>query len=77
MSLKEHLTAPSSPYSTRCTVAKILTTLPKDDHGLLSAALANDEFLASQIGRALRMEGHKVRDDSVRRHRRGECNCVA
>lgn len=77
MSLLEQLARPKSPFRSRCTVAKLLEQLPSEDREALTRALADPKFQGTQISRALRAEGHRVGDDSVRRHRRGDCACDA
>lgn len=75
MSLQEHLAKPAPRYKPRCGVAAVIATLTGDDLSALHAALSDPGFTASEIARALRLEGHNVGDDSVRRHRRGDCTC--
>lgn len=41
----------------------------------LQAALADPLITTSVIGRTLRSLGHRVGDDSLRRHRRKVCQC--
>ena len=75
MSLAEHLTTPAPRFKPRCGVASVIAALEPADLEALTVALADDAFTATEIGRALRLEGHNIGDDSVRRHRRGSCTC--
>jgi hypothetical protein len=75
MSLAEHLTTPAPRFKPRCGVATVTAILVPTDLEALNTALADDAFTASEIARALRLEGHNIGDDSVRRHRRGDCTC--
>jgi hypothetical protein len=75
MSLQEHLATPAPRFKPRCGVSAVLAALSKPDLQALVAALTDPAFTASEIARALRLEGHRVGDDAVRRHRRGDCTC--
>ena len=57
----------------RCSVCKLLDELPKDDATALRDALRDPQVQGSQIARALMSEGYDVKQNTVTRHRRGDC----
>ena len=57
----------------RCSVCKLLDDLPADDAEALREALRDPQVQGSQIARALQSEGHEVKQNTVTRHRRGDC----
>lgn len=73
MSLADHLV----PTEQVCRVGEILLGLSTEDHAVLGDALADPQFSAARISRALRAEGHEVGMTTVKLHRNGGCRCVA
>jgi hypothetical protein len=71
MSLAEHL-ATTLP---KCRYAHVYVSLDADDRGTLDGALDNPGLSTAQLARALRAEGHQIGEDSIRRHRTGDCAC--
>jgi hypothetical protein len=71
MSLAEHL-AIGLP---NCRYAHVYAGLDADDQATLTAALANPALTSAHITRALRAEGHTIGEDTVRKHRTGDCAC--
>lgn len=61
--------------TTTCTFGRILRRMPADDRATVLAWLADEEKTTAVIGAALRNEGYDIKDNSARRHRRGECTC--
>jgi hypothetical protein len=58
-----------------CRTGAVIKNLSKDESQLVEDWLKDPEILASQIHKALTDEGYKVGYDSIRRHRRGLCDC--
>ena len=58
----------------RCAVCKLLDDLPTEDAEALRTALLDPQVQGSQIARALVSEGHEIKQNTVTRHRRGDCN---
>lgn len=56
----------------RCSICKLLQTLPEDDQMALLEALESS-LHSTFIQRAIMAEGHKIGRGSVARHRRGDC----
>ncbi len=75
MSLSETLSAPATVVRPKCDVSIALASLPKKDAAALREAIADEAFPATQIARAVRAEGYRMGDSTVRRHRRGDCTC--
>ena len=74
MGLKEAIAAHSnSRPGYRCTVCTLLDELPKDDAEALREALRDPAVKGSWIAKALESEGHAIRQNTVTRHRRGDC----
>lgn len=74
MGLADDLAEVGGPdFGVRCATCAVLLRLDADDRTALEAALADESKPGSAIARTLRAHGHKVRDDSVRRHRRENC----
>lgn len=73
MSLKDALaTAKPGKQGPKCSVCKLLKSLPEEDSVALKQAL--DSVMAeSAIHRAIKSEGHYVGKGAVGRHRRGDC----
>lgn len=57
-----------------CSLGALLTEMDAEDVAALQAALASQRP-HTWIARALGSIGHKVLPDTVKRHRRGECQC--
>ena len=60
--------------STGCAYMALYNTLSKEDQKAVDKAWERGIPL-SLIVKALRLEGHKTSQDSLRAHRRGECKC--
>lgn len=75
MSLADDLLAP--PPSTRiyCGVAKALSELDTETAERLRAALADFHWTAAALARTLAAHDINVNDQSISRHRRGDCRC--
>lgn len=58
----------------RCAVCKLLVELDPDDAEALTDALRDPQVQGSQIARALMAEGHEIKQNTVTRHRRGDCS---
>ncbi len=58
----------------RCSVCTLLTELPAEDAEALQDALRTPEVQGSMIARALQSEGHEIKQNTVTRHRRGDCS---
>ena len=58
----------------RCTVDILLDVMCDDDRNALMRAFASDATSAS-IARALRSENHDIAQQTLARHRKGECAC--
>ncbi len=58
----------------RCSVCTLLTELPAEDAEALQDALRTPEVQGSQIARALQSEGYDIKQNTVTRHRRGDCS---
>lgn len=58
----------------RCTVCTLLTELPAEDVKALQDALRDRDIQGSMIARALQSEGHDIKQNTVTRHRRGDCS---
>jgi len=56
-------------------VAAVLEALSPSDAVDLIAAFKEPTITTVVIGRTLRSLGHRIGDDSLRRHRRGVCSC--
>lgn len=75
MSLAAALAAHSKrSVSTPCLTGLILAKLDAEDRAALEAAMAGDMTHVA-IMRALADEGHKIAQQSIGRHRKGECAC--
>ncbi len=58
-----------------CSIATIREQLTADQKRNLDAAFGSEAIYASVIARVLGNWGHRVKADTVNRHRRGECAC--
>lgn len=76
MALSETLDqyANRSRKSSGCAYMALYESLPKEDQKAIDKAWERGIPL-SLIVKALRQEGHKTSQDSLRAHRRGECKC--
>ena len=74
-SLLDDIRAAARPIGPRCTVLIVSRELSQEDRTGLTTAIADGTIPASVIGAALRRRGHKIGDDSVRRHRTHKCGC--
>lgn len=75
MGLKEALEAERAKKpGYRCSVCKLLDELPDDDAQALREALNTPLVQGAQISRALQAEGHDIKQNTVTRHRRGDCS---
>ena len=75
MSLLDAISAENITHGPKCTVATIKPSLSPADAADLESAFATPAFTAAAIARALRKNGHRITDNTVQRHRRGECGC--
>ena len=60
-----------------CSVGRLLTTLDAADVKFLADCLASDDWSSTMIYQLLTTDGHDVGRQSIGRHRRGDCRCVA
>lgn len=60
-----------------CGIARIRGQLGPTEQGELDRALADPNLTATAIARVLRKRHFIIGDDSVRRHRKPDCACVA
>lgn len=75
MGLKEALEAAAQTRpGYRCTVCTLLDDLEPDEATLLRDALRDPLVKGSWIARALQAEGHEIKQNTVTRHRRGDCS---
>lgn len=58
-----------------CILARIVSSLDKDDGELLTHLLANGGITHSHAARTLTGAGHRIGNVSVRRHVVGDCCC--
>lgn len=61
------------PGST-CYLCAIIDTLTIEEQTALKKALGNKEIKTSSLTRILKSNGHAIGENSVARHRRGDCN---
>lgn len=76
MSLAEKLAAQKIIKLTRCSVGRVLATLPEADAHALIDYLADGTYTSSNIALALAANGTPVSLQQVGRHRRGQCECA-
>jgi hypothetical protein len=60
--------------SNGCPYQYLYNNLPKEDQKALDAAWAKG-IPTNLIVKALRQEGYKTSSDSIRAHRKGDCQC--
>jgi NADPH-dependent glutamate synthase beta subunit-like oxidoreductase len=66
------------PKGSRCTIGETIESLNDiDKKALLNALDIGSGMTATDIARALRVEGYTVASQTVARHRRGDCFCDA
>ena len=75
VSLLEEIAAATRAVGGVCTVGTILAGLSPEDRADLESALADPAFLGRAIVRVLHARGAKLSDETLRRHRRGDCKC--
>lgn len=64
------------PVSRNCKIARILSELEAKDKQILTTALADrDKWGSLTLSRALRSRGIDLSDNTINKHRRGECRC--
>jgi hypothetical protein len=63
-------------HGPRCTICRWLVDLPGGDSRTLAEAL-HGAYTSKQIAQALTAEGYTVSQNTVARHRRGECRGVS
>jgi len=56
-----------------CTICRLIRDLPPADSAALVAVLEGRELSAPRVARVLEAQGHKVNQQSVGHHRRGQC----
>lgn len=67
--------AAASQRVSRCALAGILCALEPDDAETLVALLADSTVTGAAISRGLLAIGHPVPQQTVTRHRAGDCAC--
>lgn len=60
----------------RCRVAVILESIDAEDRAALGAVLAHRDVQSARIAETLRDGDYYISNDTVGRHRRGECKCA-
>lgn len=77
MSLSDALQAAASKphHNAGCKLGQIVKQLGKADVKVLQEYLDNPAVKATSIADALVAEGWKVSDNTIARHRRGQCRC--
>ena len=60
--------------SSGCPYMALYNRLPKEDQKALDKAWERN-LPTNLIVKALRQEGHKTSSDSIRAHRKGDCQC--
>lgn len=69
----EGLAIPSRKFS--CAVRTMIETLEPKDVSIFEAAINNLDWRPKTLSRALRDRGLIISDDSIARHRKGQCSC--
>lgn len=59
----------------RCSIGLLLESLDGSDRDALVVAVYDDNVRPTSLSRVLRSHGHKVSEQTIRRHRRRECRC--
>lgn len=59
----------------RCMVLVVRRRLDAEDAAALDEALVSPTTSGAAIVRALTQSGHTITENSVQRHRRGDCSC--
>jgi hypothetical protein len=65
------------PNGRPCSVGTLLGELSDDDRATLEDWLADTRYSESGIWAELKAEGHLIGRQSIGRHRREQCRCVA
>jgi hypothetical protein len=73
--LAQAIAADSVHKGPACGIAAILPKLSDEDREDLDTAFADVAVTGAAIVRGLKVIGHKVDDNALRKHRKGECNC--
>lgn len=68
-------TEASQPCRPECPVVRITKSLGPKDRDVLTAAVDSDGITHAAIAKVLTDNGHKISQDAVGRHRRGDCAC--
>jgi hypothetical protein len=58
-----------------CAVRTLVETLEPKDAAIFKDAVENDEWKSKTLSNALRDRGIVIGDDSISRHRKGQCSC--
>jgi len=69
----EGLQLPTRQFS--CAVRTLYSTLDSKDATILKDAVNNPDWKPKTLSRALRERGIVISDDSIARHRKGQCSC--
>jgi hypothetical protein len=75
MGLLDDITASRNRPGPACSVALFAAGLGPKDRADLTAALADEKIEGAQIWRAIRDRGFTSQQNTVSRHRRGDCAC--
>lgn len=75
MSLRDRVQSAQRDPGFACSIALIQDQLSGSDRAELDTVLADRALSAAAIARVLTAEGHVVRQQTVARHRRGDCSC--
>lgn len=75
MKLKETIAAAALQRGSTCTIKLLMARLSKQDVAELVECLADERYTHAQIARGMTAEGHKLSQNIVQRHRKGDCNC--
>lgn len=78
MSLADSLAATAANRKgPACAVARIKASLGPDEGAYLEQQLAiDDPYMIGRLVGALKAEGHIVGGDTLRRHKRRDCQCL-
>jgi predicted metalloendopeptidase len=64
-----------TPRKFPCAVRTLIETLEAKDSKIFQEAIQNLDWRPKTLSRALRDRGIVLSDDSIARHRRGQCSC--
>lgn len=73
MSFADEVREQTRPSGTQCRICVLLKSLDSKTRDEVSSVIADSEWNAEAISRAMKRRGWDVRGDTVRKHRR---NCV-